>query len=351
MRNTASAAPSHPAPHGRMRADAVLEHLRRLAAGRPGGRNHGRRAPTRLPTAIRWTGLGSLRLHPARISVSPHPCATTRRTDTDDAPSFTGLPDNLRGLLELALAVPEESETRTTPRASSEIRKLGKISLRHLGQLGGTRQFTGQSVLSLGRLFTGKARFRSSDFWMTLQECGVEALPIVSLISFLIGADSRLRGQRPAHQLRRQSVRRGSRRHRHGPRNGRGHDGHHHERPHRRRLRRPSRQHEGQRGDRRPAHLRVRSLRFPRPAPLAGAGADDAAPHDLSPTSSASSAACWWDRWSASPPELYWTETRKAVDLTNASLGVIKSVFFGAAIAISGCMQGMKAGQFLRRRR
>jgi phospholipid/cholesterol/gamma-HCH transport system permease protein len=43
-------------------------------------------------------------------------------------------------------------------------------------------------------------------------------------------------------------------------------------------------------------------------------------------------------------PELYWSQTLKAVDLTNGSLGVIKSVFFGAAIAVSGCMQGMKAG-------
>jgi len=40
---------------------------------------------------------------------------------------------------------------------------------------------------------------------------------------------------------------------------------------------------------------------------------------------------------------LYWAETLGAVDLTNSSLGVIKSVFFGAAIAISGCMQGMQA--------
>ena len=43
-------------------------------------------------------------------------------------------------------------------------------------------------------------------------------------------------------------------------------------------------------------------------------------------------------------PELYWNETLTAVDLTNASLGVIKSVFFGVAIAASGCMMGMKAG-------
>jgi phospholipid/cholesterol/gamma-HCH transport system permease protein len=45
------------------------------------------------------------------------------------------------------------------------------------------------------------------------------------------------------------------------------------------------------------------------------------------------------------PPVLYWNETLTSVDLTNSSLGVIKSVFFGATIAISGCMQGMQAGK------
>ena len=44
------------------------------------------------------------------------------------------------------------------------------------------------------------------------------------------------------------------------------------------------------------------------------------------------------------PPILYWNETLVAVNLTNASLGIFKSVFFGAAIALSGCLQGMHAG-------
>ena len=33
-----------------------------------------------------------------------------------------------------------------------------------------------------------------------------------------------------------------------------------------------------------------------------------------------------------------------AVTLTTASLGFFKSFFFGAAIAIAGCLQGMRAG-------
>jgi phospholipid/cholesterol/gamma-HCH transport system permease protein len=44
------------------------------------------------------------------------------------------------------------------------------------------------------------------------------------------------------------------------------------------------------------------------------------------------------------PPVLYWTETVASLTMTTASLGVMKSVFFGAAISASGCMQGMKAG-------
>jgi phospholipid/cholesterol/gamma-HCH transport system permease protein len=45
------------------------------------------------------------------------------------------------------------------------------------------------------------------------------------------------------------------------------------------------------------------------------------------------------------PMVLFWNETLLSINLTNSSLGIIKSVFFGATIAISGCMQGMSAGK------
>lgn len=44
------------------------------------------------------------------------------------------------------------------------------------------------------------------------------------------------------------------------------------------------------------------------------------------------------------PPELYWHQTLDSITLVTASLGVMKSFFFGAIIAISGCMQGMHSG-------
>lgn len=103
------------------------------------------------------------------------------------SPSLDGLPPDLRGLMDLALAVPEESEASQKAADPSEIRKLGKISINIWNSVLSIAEFTGQSVLALGRFITGRARFRARDFWLIVQECGAQALPIVSLISFLIG--------------------------------------------------------------------------------------------------------------------------------------------------------------------
>jgi phospholipid/cholesterol/gamma-HCH transport system permease protein len=47
--------------------------------------------------------------------------------------------------------------------------------------------FVGQATLSLARFLTGRARYRKSDFFVLVQQAGAEALPIVTLISFLVG--------------------------------------------------------------------------------------------------------------------------------------------------------------------
>lgn len=106
-----------------------------------------------------------------------------------EAPAFSwqGLPENLRGLMELALSVPEKDDARAGPRKKSGLRELGKRTLQVWQATKGAVEFTGESVLALGRFATGRARFRSRDFWEVLQQCGAEALPIVALISFLIG--------------------------------------------------------------------------------------------------------------------------------------------------------------------
>ena len=47
--------------------------------------------------------------------------------------------------------------------------------------------FIGEAAISFCKLMRGRARFRRSDLGLLIQECGVQALPIVSLISLLVG--------------------------------------------------------------------------------------------------------------------------------------------------------------------
>ncbi len=98
-----------------------------------------------------------------------------------------GLPQGVRRLLKLASAVPERKEVRRG--------KLGEPFLSRLGGKGiaiwsGAQEvlvLLGDLAVALARLVKGRARFRLSDLLLVMQRCGVQALPIVSLISFLVG--------------------------------------------------------------------------------------------------------------------------------------------------------------------
>jgi len=108
------------------------------------------------------------------------------KPDKIQPPPLQGLPDNLKGLMELALAVPEQSETKNTE-DTSFLARTGRVTIRAWQSAIAVADFTGQSVLSFNRFFLGRARFRPRDFWLIVQQCGAQALPIVALISFLIG--------------------------------------------------------------------------------------------------------------------------------------------------------------------
>ena len=98
-----------------------------------------------------------------------------------------GLPEGVRRLLALAAAVPEREGAR---RGASRMSWLARIGTAVLAGGQGARDlldFLGQVVLACGRLVTGQARFRRVDLALFVQEAGVQALGIVTLISFLIG--------------------------------------------------------------------------------------------------------------------------------------------------------------------
>jgi len=98
-----------------------------------------------------------------------------------------GLPEGVRRLLDLAAAVPEKKDAHKEAVREPFLVQVGKSSMDIARQAGALVTFLGESTIALGRFFVGKAKFRRSDLWLTIQQCGVDALPIVTLISFLVG--------------------------------------------------------------------------------------------------------------------------------------------------------------------
>lgn len=99
----------------------------------------------------------------------------------------SGLPEGAQRLIALAFAVKEREGARRISDHRNFLELTGDMALEAWDDLKALLTFTGELVLSFGRLLRGKATYLRSDLIQHLQEAGAEALPIVSLISFLIG--------------------------------------------------------------------------------------------------------------------------------------------------------------------
>ena len=64
---------------------------------------------------------------------------------------------------------------------------LGSETVDFFRSTGEMLTFIGDTVIAFGRLLRGKAQYRKSDLWLVMESCGGQALPIVSLICFLVG--------------------------------------------------------------------------------------------------------------------------------------------------------------------
>jgi phospholipid/cholesterol/gamma-HCH transport system permease protein len=98
-----------------------------------------------------------------------------------------GLPEGVKRLLHLASAVPERKGAR---RGTARIPFLERVANTTIGawrSLIDMLNFLGEASIAFLRLLGGKARFRRSDLFLIMQDCGAQALPIVSLISLLVG--------------------------------------------------------------------------------------------------------------------------------------------------------------------
>lgn len=97
-----------------------------------------------------------------------------------------GLPEGVRNLIRLAAAVPEKPKGKEQ-RPSSFLARLGSAALRGFHDRRELVTFVGEAAIALARFLAGRAQYRRVDLSLTIQTCGAEALPIVSLISFLVG--------------------------------------------------------------------------------------------------------------------------------------------------------------------
>lgn len=99
----------------------------------------------------------------------------------------SGLPKGARGLLELADAVHGQEGSARSPANGGVVEGLGNFAIAAWRDTVAQTAFIGEVALSLANFLLGRARFRRVEFWLLIQECGVNALPIVSLISVLVG--------------------------------------------------------------------------------------------------------------------------------------------------------------------
>ena len=103
--------------------------------------------------------------------------------------SFTHgqLPVGVRRLLELADAVPEQARA---PMPGTHPPWLARVGETVTTGWNGAREsigFLGETTLAFARVLTGRSAFRLRDLAIVLQDCGPQALGIVTLINFLVG--------------------------------------------------------------------------------------------------------------------------------------------------------------------
>jgi len=98
-----------------------------------------------------------------------------------------GIPQGAQGLLDLAFAVPEKKGLHKETIRESFLSMVGGNIIDFAQATGEMLAFIGEAFIAFYRLLLGKARFRRTDLGTLIQDCGAQALPIITLISVLVG--------------------------------------------------------------------------------------------------------------------------------------------------------------------
>ena len=98
-----------------------------------------------------------------------------------------GLPDGARRLLQLAGAVEEREGARRVKARHGLAKRVGLSTFKAVESGGELVRFLGELTYSMLRLLRGRAVFDPRDLLLFIHQTGASALPIVSLIAFLVG--------------------------------------------------------------------------------------------------------------------------------------------------------------------
>jgi phospholipid/cholesterol/gamma-HCH transport system permease protein len=89
--------------------------------------------------------------------------------------------------LVIATAVPEKKDTGRGKVRKGFLTGVGERAIAFFEAAVELLAFVGEAFVTFGRLLVGKACFRGSDLVLLIRQTGADALPIVSLISLLVG--------------------------------------------------------------------------------------------------------------------------------------------------------------------
>ncbi|TVQ54240.1 MAG: ABC transporter permease [Rhodobacteraceae bacterium] len=150
-------------------------------------------ALTPVEAALSRDGAARLSLDARGVSAWEAPLVAlalslSRLAEARGAAFDADLPSGAEALLKLARATPPRGEKRGKRKSGGPLAAVGRAATGAWREAVATLAFLGEVTLSFGRLLTGRARFRRADFAELTRDAGADALPVVSLISILVGA-------------------------------------------------------------------------------------------------------------------------------------------------------------------
>ncbi len=110
----------------------------------------------------------------------------TALREKDVIVNISSLPEGVASMLSLATSIPS-AKVKKPIVYPNFVNKLGARTINFVASQKESISFFGEITIAFFKMFFGQVRFRKIDLLSIIQKSGPEALPIVALISFLVG--------------------------------------------------------------------------------------------------------------------------------------------------------------------